>query len=78
MKLKLTVHFQQRLSERGIEIEHVKQAIRNPELTENVFEGRIVVQKNIGGKTIEVVYFKDGFRDKEEYICITARYLDSE
>jgi hypothetical protein len=62
--------------ERGVQIDHVKKAIRNPDKKENVFEGRIRVIKKIGQKTIVVVYWRDEFRDKkDEYIISTAYYL---
>jgi len=76
MNLKLTKHFQDMVQHRGLSIEHVKQAIRNPDEKEGVFEGKIRVKKDVGGKTIEVVYCKEKFRDKkEEYIIITAYYI---
>ncbi len=75
MKLKLTNHFQTRLNERNINLEHVKLAIKSPDSKEAVFEDRIKVTKVIDGKVIEVVYFKDGFRDRQnEYLLITAYY----
>ena len=75
MKLKMTVHFQARLAERGIDIDHVKQAIRRPDSKENVFDGKIKVTKEIGGRQIEVIYFKEAFKDKEEeYLLVTAYY----
>jgi hypothetical protein len=61
--------------ERGIQIDHVKKAIRDPDSKNTVFEGRTKVSKKIGSKTIVVIYWKDGFRDKEEYILSTAYYL---
>ena len=77
MKLKFPIHFQVRLTERGIDIDHIKQAIRKPDSKHAMFEGRIAVVRKIDGKTIKVVYFKDGFRDKkDEYIVITAYYLE--
>ena len=76
MHLKFPPHCQSRISERGINIDHVKKAITEPDNKKNLFEGRIQVNKKIGSKTIEVVYFKSAFRDKkEEYIIITAYYL---
>ena len=76
MKLKLTRHFQDMMSYRGIDIEHVKVAVNNPDTKENVFEGRMRVKKKIGAKNIEVIYCKDGFKDRaDEYIVITAYYL---
>lgn len=33
-------------------------------------------RKKFGKKTLEVVYFRDGFRDrKEEYLVVTAYYI---
>ncbi len=62
--------------ERDINIDHVKLAIREPDQRKNVFESRVCVTKKIGKKVIEVVYFKEPFRDKkEEYIIITSYYL---
>jgi hypothetical protein len=77
MELKLPVHFQQRMQERGIQIDHVKKAIREPDKKKTVFEGRIRVSKKLeDNRTIEVVYCKEGFRDKpNQFIVITAYYL---
>jgi hypothetical protein len=75
MRLKMTVHFQARLGERNIDIDHVKQAIRSPDSRVNVFDGKIKVTKKIGGKEIEVIYSKEAFKDKEdEYLLVTAYY----
>ncbi|MHB8256614.1 MAG: DUF4258 domain-containing protein [Acidiferrobacterales bacterium] len=75
MKLKFPLHFQDRMLERGIQVDHVKKAITNPDSKKKVFEGRLKVRKEIGSKTIVVVYYKDAFRDrKNEYIIITAYY----
>ena len=76
VKLRLTNHFQMRMHERDIQIEHVKKAIRSPDLKEMVFEGRTRVRKKFGSKMLVVVYWKDSFRDKKrEYIISTAYYL---
>ncbi len=76
MKLKFSLHFQERIIERSLNVDHVKAAIRNPDTSEATFEGRRRVTKSIDDKKIEVVYFNEGFRDrKEEYIIITAYYL---
>lgn len=64
------------MHERGIQIEHVKKAIRIPDSKRTVFEGKTRVEKKIGSKIIVVIYWKDGFRDrKDEYIISTAYYL---
>ena len=76
MILKFPNHFQERMLERGINIDHLTKAIKNPDSSKNVFEGRVEVTKKVEGKTIKVIYYKEGFRDrKNEYIIITAYYL---
>ena len=76
MKLKLTRHFQYRMSQRGISIDHVKQAVMHPDKVENTYENKMKAVKRIGEKTIEVVYCREGFKDKNnEYLLITAYYL---
>lgn len=76
MKLRLTRHFQDMMTYRDIDIEHVRDAVRNPDSKNNVFDGRIRVKKKVGKKEIEVIYYKDDFKDKiDEYIVITAYYL---
>lgn len=75
VRLKLTKHFQERFSQRNINLDHVKMAISTPDSKKNVFEGRIKITKKIGNKTIEVVYCKEGFKDKQdEYLLITVYY----
>lgn len=76
MFLRFTNHCQSRILERGINIEHIKKAIREPDSKKNVFEGKIQVNKKVGSKVIEVIYCKGSLRGKkEEYIVITAYYL---
>lgn len=78
MKLIFPLHFQARILERAISLDHVKSAITKPDLTENMFAGRIRVTKKIGEKCIRVVYYKKPFSDsKEEYIIITAYYIQT-
>ena len=76
MKLKLTRHFQVMMSLRGINLDHVKQAIRAPDNKSDAGEGATRVEKMVDEKTIGVVYCIENFRDrKEEYLVITAYYL---
>lgn len=76
MNLKLTVHFQKRMADRNIDLEHVKKALKKPDYKEGVNDGKIKVRKKINKKVIEVIYCKDGFRDTSDtYIVITAYYL---
>lgn len=75
IRLKMTTHFQSRMVERGIQIDHVKQVIHSPDSTENREDGTIVVTKELtDGRTIEAVYSKEGFRDSHDYLMITAYY----
>ena len=76
MRLKFTLHCQYRLLERSLNIEHIKQAVRNPDKKRGAGEGAIKAWKKIGPQEIVVVYTKDGFRDrKDDYFVITAYYL---
>lgn len=76
IRLKLPLHFQARQIERGLEIDHIKKAIAEPDSEKVVFEGRKKVRKKIGDKEIVVVYYKDAFRDKgNTHIVITAYHL---
>ena len=77
IRLKFSIHAQVRVEERGIEIDHIKKAIRNPDFTRHQFEGRILVGKKIDKKrTIEVVYCKESSLKKtSDYLIITAYYL---
>ena len=76
MNLKFSVHFQARMLERSISTEHLKLAIRTPDKRITTFEGRIKVVKKLNGKIIEVIYSLERLRKKEEYLIITAYYLE--
>jgi|CXWL01.1.fsa_nt_gi hypothetical protein len=78
MNLRFPNHFQDRIQDRNINIDHLKKAIREPDSRENVFDGKLKVIKKIGDKHITVIYYKDGFRDrKNDYFVVTAYYSDS-
>lgn len=63
--------------ERGIQINHIKIAVSNPDFSKITFQGRVKVRKNINEHTsIEVIYFKDGFRGSNDIIIITAYYIE--
>ena len=75
IRLKMTTHFQSRMVERGVQIEHVRQAINKPDSTETREDGSVVVTKELpDGRVIEAVYSKEGFRDSHDYLMITAYY----
>lgn len=74
MKLKFQIHFQQRIVERAIDVDHIKWAIRNPDQTIQSFDDRIVVIKKIDVRKIKVAYVKP--KEKEDiYVIITAYYI---
>jgi hypothetical protein len=62
--------------ERGINLDHVKAAVKDPDTKEDVFDGKIKVTKEINNRlTIEVIYCIEKFKDKpNEYLLITAYY----
>lgn len=67
------------MMERGIDVDHIKRAIKKPDFTELTFEGRICVRKEIDkNRVIEVIYYKQGFKDANDYIIITAYYLPND
>jgi len=75
IRLKLTVHFQGRMPERNIDIDHVKQAIEHPDEKKRDPQG-IKVKKEVGDKTIVVVYSEEKFRDTHGHcLVITAYYV---
>lgn len=76
IRLKLTVHFQGRMPERNINIDHVKRAVESPDEKKGDPQG-IKVIKRIDGKTIVVVYSDEKFKDRQaEYLIITAYYIN--
>ena len=62
MRLKLTVHAQERIFERHVDIDHIKQTIYSPDMEKHGLQG-IKATKKIGQKTLVVVYSKERFRD---------------
>ena len=63
-RLRLTNHAQMRMIERSIDIDDVKLAIINPDKIDSDSYGKIRVRKNLGSKTIVVVYSDERFRDR--------------
>ena len=63
---------------REIDVDHVRLAIREPDLTKDAFEGKTKVSKKIDERrSITVVYYKDGFKDKKDYVIVTAYYTSN-
>ncbi len=78
MRLRFTAHFQSRLVERGIDVDHIKRAISSPDFTKHAFEGRVLVRKKVDdARVIEVIYFKWGTKKDVEYVIVTAYYPDN-
>ncbi len=76
MKLKLPNHIQDMIQYRSLNLDHIKSAIRSPDSKILRPNNKIRVVKRFGERTMEVIYCKEGFRDKsDEYIVITAYYL---
>ena len=76
MKLKFTIHAQYRIAERNIDVDHIKKVIANPDAKKLDSSGQVKITKKLNSKTIEVVYYKKGFRDRHNlYIIVTAYYL---
>lgn len=72
---RLTIHFQGRMVERGIDIDHVKRAIKSPDFTKPAYEGTILARKKVDeARDIEVIYRKSGFKNVNEYVIVTAYY----
>ncbi|MSR71224.1 MAG: DUF4258 domain-containing protein [Candidatus Taylorbacteria bacterium] len=77
MKIKFSLHFIGRLAERGISVDHLKQAIQYPDYRKGVSEGRILVGKKVVDKTIEVVYYRKQINARWiECKIITAYYIN--
>ncbi len=75
MKLSFSIHFQQAIFERDINIDHLKKVIREPDSSHSTFGERTVSRKMVDGRLLEVVYVRGS---KNEYRIITAYYILSE
>lgn len=68
MKIRMSTHAQIRSMERGIDVDKIKLVIREPDRSENQFEGRVKSVKMIEGRNITVVYTKSS----NVFVIITA------
>ena len=76
MNLKLTRHFQDMMQHRGVNLDHVKGALIEPDRLTDAFGGALKAVKSVDGRIIEVIYRKEKFADrKDEYLVITAYYI---
>lgn len=79
IRLKFPQHMHARMVERGIDVDHIRKAINNPDLKEDAFQGRIRVTKELtDGRTMEVIYYREAFKGSKDYVIITAYYLSNE
>jgi len=69
MGLKFTNHAKFRILERRISMIDIKSAIKNPDHSKHVFDGKIAVRKNFSGYSLEVIYKKV---TKNDIVVITA------
>ncbi len=78
IRLKFPNHMQDRIQDRELNIDHVRLAINKPDFTEASYAGRTKVCKQIEAeKFIKVVYYKDGFKDSNDFIVVTAYYTSN-
>jgi len=74
--LKFPVHMQYRIQDRGLQAEHIREAIKHPDLTKTTFEGRIKIRKMLDdGRQITVVYYREDSKGTNDYFIITAYYI---
>ena len=77
IRLKLSVHSQTRLQERGIDPGNIKKVLSNPDFTEPAYSGNMKANKRLeSGRTLEVIYCKEDYRGTNDYFIVTAYYLD--
>jgi hypothetical protein len=78
VRLKFTRHAQDMIQYRNISVDHIRSAIREPDFTEDSFQDRVLVRKQVDdSREIEVVYYREGFRDANDYVIITAYYTSN-
>lgn len=75
-RLKISVHAQVRLLERGIDPANLKRVVLEPDFTESSYSGNIKSNKELeDGRVLEVIYRKEDFRKTNEYFIVTAYYI---
>lgn len=78
MRLKFPNHMQDMIQYRGLSVDDVRLAIMDPDFTEETFQGRTKVCKELEtGKFIKVMYYKDGFKNTQDFIVVTAYYTSN-
>ena len=75
-RIKLSIHAQIRLRERGIDAGSVKNTVLSPDFTDDAYDGKMLVRKEMpDGRTLEVIYYREDFRNTNDYLIITAYYI---
>lgn len=80
IRLIITRHANEMMLARGIDLEHVKRAVKSAvadaSLTEATYDGKMITRHEVGAdRTLEVIYCKEGFRDQNGYIIVTAYWV---
>ena len=56
-------------------MDHVKLALKNPDLQVPTYDGKIKVTKKLeDGRVLTVIYRMEGFKDANDYVLVTAYY----
>jgi uncharacterized DUF497 family protein len=72
IELIFTRHARQRMRERGISVNEIKEALAAPDILKDAFLDRRIAVKYLKDRALEVVFFKKG----RAFIIITAYYAD--
>lgn len=67
----LSTHARQRLREREISFQDVKEAIKNPDFKKKVDLGRTLIRKSLGKEILEIIYKEES----NKIIIVTLYYL---
>ncbi|OHA89985.1 MAG: hypothetical protein A2832_01715 [Candidatus Zambryskibacteria bacterium RIFCSPHIGHO2_01_FULL_44_22b] len=70
MQLQFPLHFKEKIVERSIDVDRIKQTIRNPDYQVAETDNRILSRKKIDHRTLEVIYVKGSSKNK--FIIVTA------
>lgn len=74
MKIKLSDHAKKQRIERQIPLVQILKTVKRPKNKAESFKNRRLLQRNFGGKILEVVTVKD----EDTTIVITEYYLEKE
>lgn len=66
-----TKHAKKRILERGVSMPDIKRAFENPDSVKKDFDGKLVLNKRLNGKTVEIIYTAQN----DKIIIITCYFL---